>query len=666
MKNLFAVFLSLHLILSPLALAQETPGQQVGLTDEYLKSGTGDGAGGYDFYVNQISMLSNSAVGSSIMMTCPAAYKIPSMDAFFAGSLAHFGKELLGAKSQTERNKKKLSDLSVVLGDLKTKGDSAQKEALGQYLQEEKDNLEVIRNHKNWMIAVTAIYTAASALAVAEEIYSHAEGAAAGSASCATVSAGYSAASATATCASSCAAATVGYAACTAACYPGAYAGFYSTHMAACELNMSVGAVASEAAFASPEAFSTGTSACTGIYIAPCNAYHKMYMLSAFGYCNAELQTGAVGLAVLIPLAYGFISSAAGFKAGKISGYGSILVTLLATIVPGAAETVVPLYNFPIPRAATFGASATMAGVITGGLMHRENLASRNVASLTTAFNQFVVETSGNGRGMEVGSSSDTDSNFNNSQITKNKEIQKLTIKQKKECFSNSGSNWDHSAASCSRPLKLSKTPSGKFNTPALNKVAGLATDMAQNLADGNISQAGQIAGEIGSMAARVKQEANAVRAQYNDLRKKRNQSPIDFDKSVNERVAALQGSFDKAMSSNNISKSSLGSPTPTSPQVQAGAGSNSPVIGVPSQAAPAFDPFTGMDSSQASPDNSVPTVIGKSEQSLDDFESPIQDISKKSDVSIFKQLSNRYILNYMKIFEAKKAPESASPVKKN
>ena len=37
--------------------------------------------------------------------------------------------------------------------------------------------------------------------------------------------------------------------------------------------------------------------------------------------------------------------------------------------------------------------------------------------------------------------------------------------------------------------------------------------------------------------------------------------------------------------------------------------------------------------------------VEEKAAQNLDDFESTVEDVSKTSEVSIFKQLSNRYIL---------------------
>ena len=83
------------------------------------------------------------------------------------------------------------------------------------------------------------------------------------------------------------------------------------------------------------------------------------------------------------------------------------------------------------------------------------------------------------------------------------------------------------------------------------------------------------------------------------------------------------------------------------------------PAIGV--------DPLAGLGGTDpaAVSDSGVagPTEVA---QSLDDFESPEQDISKKSDVSIFKQLSNRYILNYTKIFDRRKEPVPADEAEKN
>ena len=56
----------------------------------------------------------------------------------------------------------------------------------------------------------------------------------------------------------------------------------------------------------------------------------------------------------------------------------------------------------------------------------------------------------------------------------------------------------------------------------------------------------------------------------------------------------------------------------------------------------------------------------GKSmDQALNEFESSESDISKRSETSLFKQLSNRYLLNYNKIFERKKEDPVSESSKK-
>ncbi len=74
--------------------------------------------------------------------------------------------------------------------------------------------------------------------------------------------------------------------------------------------------------------------------------------------------------------------------------------------------------------------------------------------------------------------------------------------------------------------------------------------------------------------------------------------------------------------------------------------------------------PNTGADSiggmiSESDPEqvSAEAPLASAAVDSLENYDSTVQDINKASDVSIFKQLSNRYILNYTKIFERKKLP---------
>ncbi len=58
--------------------------------------------------------------------------------------------------------------------------------------------------------------------------------------------------------------------------------------------------------------------------------------------------------------------------------------------------------------------------------------------------------------------------------------------------------------------------------------------------------------------------------------------------------------------------------------------------------------------------------VTGKTAQDLSDFEATEQDIVKTPETSIFKQVSNRYILNYTKMFDRKKGLEDSGQPPEN
>jgi hypothetical protein len=633
MKKIFAIIMSFQLILMPVALAE----QAATGNDAYAKTGNGS-SGGYDFYINQVLMVGTSTIGSTIISQCPGAIKIPSMIGFIAGSLTHFASELLGAKEKNDRNKKNIKDLEVIAEQFKKEGDSEQLEIYKRYYQEEKDNLEFLRNRKSWMIAVTAIYTASAGLAIAEEVYSHAAGVTAGTASCATVSAAYAAVSA--------AACYVGY----AACYAAAYAG----HLAACEANMSAGALASEGAFASDASLATGTAACTGLYIAPCNAYHQSYMALAHGYCVRSTGLQEMGLAALIPLAYGLVGSMAGSKTGEIGKYGTMLTSALAMIVPAFSAAIIPAYNYPIPRSITFGASAVLAGIVTSGLMKREEIAKSNLNKLDIIINDFKLTSVSEGDGLALDLPGTEESDTTNTK--KKNELKKLNIVKKKECLSNSNGKWDHSSSACARPIKLAKTNFGKFNLPGINKVGNLAQDLADAMVTGDTGQAGTIAGEIGSYAARVKAETEALQNQYNDIQRKNKKPTKDFQGSIQAQVASMQASLNKSQGAGKMDLAS-GASLSGDEVKEKTEESVATVPLPPTVEIPVTDTLGGIGGTEEVA--TEPTTAASAEQSLNDFESSEQDVSKKQEVSIFKQLSNRYILNYTKIFDRKKTPEA-------
>ena len=628
MKKIFAIIMSFQLILSPMALAQE---------DAYTKTGSGS-EGGYDFYMNQILVLGTSSVGSSIISQCPGGLKTPSIATFLAGSLVHIASEILGAKAKNERNKKKMADLEIKKESLKKAGDVSQKETLEQQLKEEVETEEFLADRKKWMIAVTTIYTASAGLAIAEEFYGHVAAKAANAPICSTEAAPC----------------TLGFAGC----------------LGVCLTNLVTSFTILKGNFAHSKAAELGRANCAKIptYSASCLSGIEAYLKLAYGACQeVPAAGGALSLSwpKILSMAYGFGMSKVGSGGGAISQYGSMLVMLLPLVVKGFNKLVVKSYNLPIPRSITFGASAVLSGLVTSGLVVREKKAEENISKLKKVISEFKLQS-------EAGEAIALGLGGNNDYFDENKNkgnVKKLVINKKKECFANNGKSWEQSSDACSRSFKLSKTQFGQFRLPSINNVGSMAANMAQALANGDEAKAGSLAGEIGAYAARVKQEKDALQAAYNDDQKKNNQPTTDFDKSIKQQVAAMQGSLQQAAASNNIDLAALGSSSLDKTSEKSPEDSVVPVSGQPVVALPPADPLAGMGGTEELLLD--PVAATTNEQNLDDLEIVEQDVSKQKEVSIFKQLSNRYILNYTKFFTRLKEPQAepeAEPeeIKKN
>lgn len=718
MKNLLSLLLSFQLILPHGVFATEPENGATNIpgteetsavnNDAYKKTGNGS-SGGMDFYVSQIAGIGTGMLGASIITQCLEGLKTPSIATFMAGSLVHITSELLGAKKKNDRNKKKFSDLKLKQEELATKGDSSQLESLKAFLVEEEDTNEFLRNRKSWMIAVDIIYLAAVGLAIAEETYGLTIGNTTATSACTTT--------ATTLATSACAAANIpagaGVAAATAIGTAAPITLTVVPVVTAAAIAPSAATTASAAAVpfsavlaaAIPPAIAGCTTAIIGGAVPLCVANFNALMLATKanapthsqaravikGYCNkdtsciaaAEAELGVVYAACqeaptdggtsmfswtgLLAMAYGFGSGQLNKDGGQVASYGSMAVSLLTAFVPGASAMVSKLYNFPIPRSITFGALAVMSGINTAGLAKREEISNDNIVKLKNAILQFKLETEG-ATALRV-ADADKDGDDNDSPRTKKiNKMKDLVVNRVKNCISNSGGKYDVSEKACGKPLKLAKINFGKINIPALNNVANMANDMAQALAEGDEARAHAIAKDVGQNAARVKQAVAELKAKYNEDQKKRNKPGVDFNKKIAAQVASIQSSMNQAAASKGLNLASMSSGDPVSDDKSDKAAEGVPevtVAAVPAAAMPETDPLAGMGG--ATEEMAIETpVTGKTEQSLDDFESTEQDVSKKSDVSIFKQLSNRYILNWNKMFERQKPEVVQEEPKKN
>ncbi len=716
MKKLFAVFMSLHLILAPVAFAQE---------DKYQTEGSG--GKGYDFVVNQALNIATSTLGANILTECYQGMMMPSIATFMAGSLVNVVAEIAGAKHKNKRDQLKLEEMKELETIIKEEKDSSQVSAMEALLVAEEDNLKFIESRKKWTLATTIIYAAAMGLAIAEEIYGNTAALTAATTACTAtvtavtnctvpaggaalvaaglaaivppltaaaaagvlaaapvvgpagaIAAAQAATAGTATGATSSTALTTLTATCAANCAasigpqavvfgPLCAANGVAVPLAAtpvCAAGKALMVDQIKAMSASPGisgARSMVTSTCGpfSLYAGGCYAYGNAYLTATYGSCAEISKTGnssSMLLGMLLMAAYGFGNK----SGGAISTYGSMATGLLQTLIPTIGKTIVVAYSMPIPRSVTFGAVGVLSGVVTDGLYKKANQANENIVTLKNAIVQLKKQTNGAAVGIEQDGPTEDETGKGPVAAIKQKfELKKLALLKEKECLSQSGSA--HSSNSCSKPFKLSKTKFGNFNLPALNKVGALAGDMAYALINGNENGAAKLGDEIGSYAARVKQETEALKKLYNEGEKKVNRPTKDFSKSIKAQVASMQAQVQQAAKSAGVNLSQMANASTDVPKDENGNGA--PVTEVTSFTAPkgpdmAVDPLAGMGTATEETPVQEPEVAGKGEQSLDEFESTVQDISKQPEVSIFKQLSNRYILNYTKMFNQKKLEE--------
>lgn len=639
MKKLFAILFSFQLILAPVAYSN-TPGTE---EDAYTTTGTGS-KGGYDFYVNQVMMIATSAIGSSILSQCLEGIKIPSIATFMGGSLVHILSEILAAKDKNDKRHQKLKDIEILEEKLAKKGDSFQKDALYAQLKEEEDVRDFLQNRVIWMSAITAIYATAMGLAIGEETAGLASGGGIAAAACASYAG----------------ACTLGYAACLGHCVGGIAA--------------ALGKLKAISTMPDPAARTAVTTFCTSFSpaLAGCQGLVQTYLPWAYGACQMLPVDGGTSMfswGGLLTMGYGLAASQAGSKQGQISQYGTMLVGLVSMLVPSFSKLVVKMYQFPIPRSITFGAATAFSGTVLSGLIVRLNKANKNVKTLENAYNKFVVESNGTNTGTETLEPTDQPGGGGQNNVTgpKRGNLKELAQGLKpKRCLTKGANGFDISEKGCANPFRIPKSPISKFNLPTLSKVGGLTTDMVNALASGDEAGAANISTEIGSYAAKVTKEVDALKVQYNELMKKNKQNPVDFDKSIKEQVASMQATLNATAKQNNVNLADLakGDNTLSEPE-KAAEDIKATTVQAPEVQVPAPD-LSLINSEETVADENSIIKPSSSEDNLDNYESNEGDINKAPDVSIFKQLSNRYILNYTKIFERKKAPEPVPEEAKN
>lgn len=565
MKKLITILMSLQLIIAPVAYAETVPmGTPPAQTDAYYETGMGS-EGGYDFWFKQVMILGMSIVGANVLTACYTAMTKVSMIGYMLGSVTYIASEIFEADAQNQLHKKNMSDLKLEVDKMVKEGSEVQKQSLIQRRDSEQQSLDYMNRKQNWMIAITAVYTAAMGAAIVEEILAN-----------------------------------------------GARA-------------------------------KGGEAAYDSISKANCKAINTSDFL---GKALVFAITAAWGIAV---------NQIDG--SGMITMIGGGLLGVLMLFSETVSKAMVSMYEYAWQRAITFGAHAALGGVLLIGFNERMNAAEENLANLDKVIAEFSVVEAGPEAPPTDGPTGDGDGPGK----PKNGKIKELPKGERPapKCMN---AKREVSTAACGKPLQF-KRPKTNFSGDLglLDTALGHSVDMANSAAAGNMGKANVSAGHLANMAGKLKALTEKLKKKHNALLKSQGKKPIDYEKEIQKSLAKSQGQLNQVAAAKGLAAGSLGKASVDLDALKKDDGAIGRVDAAKGGAAAAAGvPDLGLEEEGIS--EKVETeMISKSGEGIEGYETNEQDISKASDVPIWVQLSNRYILNYTKIFDKKK--EETTPV---
>jgi hypothetical protein len=379
----------------------------------------------------------------------------------------------------------------------------------------------------------------------------------------------------------------------------------------------------------------------------------------AKGDCTGStLKTMTLGVNKLVQMAWSAASSAGGASsgAGKLFTYLQLAMTLASSYITTAMNSVM---SSGVGRAIFFGANSVLVFWVAADLGSRQSIVQENISKLKKVVaNVKSTETTD---GLVVTTPTDYESqDVKNTQVQGNIKLLAQGVAPK-SCLSIQTSGSSFGESSCATAIKVPEIKFPQGINPLIANVAGNLVSATNDLTNGDMDSADIKLAGIAAQAARMKDLLATTQKDYNERLKAENKPAINFDDSINKQVSSLQNSVGSAMGASPASIAAL--PAAGSAQVSATPApvASAPITTAAAPAAPEMDMGIGGVTTEEMPmETSAPTA--SLDDSLGQYESTVQDISKKSDVSIFKQVSNRYLLNYTRIFKEKKRIEGASP----
>ena len=389
-----------------------------------------------------------------------------------------------------------------------------------------------------------------------------------------------------------------------------------------------------------------------------------------------------------IALAYSGISS---YASSGVMGVATTMAIAGADFVfklgagAAVADMTMTALNTALGRVAVFAAATALVMVVDGELASEESKTKKKIADLERVKEQFAIDTAVEAKLAEGSGNSDAASkDAMNGDKSKDPKYGLKTLAsgstEKKKCFSTANKATQYGEESCSNPLKLTRTNNDpNFNVPTLFSAANASTEMGNAIARGDMAAADVEAGKLASMAGRIDAIKDKMFKKMNEDLKAQGQKPISIEDTLSTQLAAFNkklnenkpGSGNYTMDDLGFGKNG-GKAEVSAPDLASTKGEIQDIKAVsnaPADAAAAaptdFSQFEDAGDSVSAEDIAAYDPFGNAARNnmAEEREASGEEISSERDVSIFKQLSNRYILNYTRIFNRKEiAPPMAEP----
>jgi hypothetical protein len=400
--------------------------------------------------------------------------------------------------------------------------------------------------------------------------------------------------------------------------------------------------------------------------------------ISSFAACTPNPAMDKIWV-IALASAYGTLANSGGkpTAGGMAAGVGlgvavKVLLPKLTAISIPAGVTNAMALNTGASRIGFFGVVTALVTKILMELNDAEKKAKERIATLQKVLDSMPGEQNA----LAEGSSQEPSKNNPGvlTSVGQNHALKALPPgKLPQTCV---GSDGAVSSSACSKTMKLSKIQfDPKFRLDTLQASANTATEFAQAMIDGDYQKAELLSGDMEAAAARASTIKDAMMKKLNESLVAQGKKPLDIEAETKKQLQQMNAEYAKhGFDSSNIAGSfagegaKIGASEVSDAKVPSGTEEIKPVA--VSKAAPVQGiDLSGIDASAALENtledklNRDDDVTASLSEGSERFEDSGEEINKDRDVSLFKQVSNRYKLNYTRLFDRKKleVPETAN-----